>query len=66
MDVFLGRLCLCKYLLPDIFPFSSMFGQVWPINVELKFLEPVGRELKLLGKVKSIFFVIYLMHAMNK
>ena len=26
--------------------------QVWPIDVNLKFLEPVGRELQLLGKVK--------------
>uniref|UniRef100_A0A7N0TG84 Uncharacterized protein n=1 Tax=Kalanchoe fedtschenkoi TaxID=63787 RepID=A0A7N0TG84_KALFE len=29
--------------------FSSSL-QVWPIEVDLKFLEPVGRELQLLGK----------------
>lgn len=32
--------------------------QVWPIEVNLKFLEPVGRELKQLGKVN--FHVSYL------
>lgn len=25
--------------------------QVWPIEVDLQFLEPVGRELKSIGKV---------------
>lgn len=29
-----------------------MFGmQVWPIEVDLQFLQPVGRELKSIGKV---------------
>ncbi|KAL2345100.1 hypothetical protein Fmac_006385 [Flemingia macrophylla] len=31
-------------------PFKLLGLQVWPIDVNLKFLEPVGRELKLLGK----------------
>ncbi|KAK7284998.1 hypothetical protein RJT34_19753 [Clitoria ternatea] len=31
-------------------PLKLLGLQVWPINVDLKFLEPVGRELKLLGK----------------
>ena len=25
---------------------------MWPVEVDLKFLEPVGKELKMLGKVK--------------
>jgi hypothetical protein len=36
---------------------ASLFGQVWPIDVDLKFLEPVGRELKVLGKVKSFVYL---------
>ncbi|KAK7396596.1 hypothetical protein VNO78_17718 [Psophocarpus tetragonolobus] len=31
-------------------PLKLLGLQVWPIEVDLKFLEPVGRELKLLGK----------------
>ncbi|KAF9680230.1 hypothetical protein SADUNF_Sadunf06G0099700 [Salix dunnii] len=27
---------------------------VWPIEFDLKFIEPVGRELKLLGKIPSL------------
>ena len=38
-----------------------MFGQVWPIHVDLKFLELVGREL-ILGKVKT-FLLILCFHA---
>ena len=29
-----------------------LYVQVWPIEVDLKFMEPVGRELKNIGKVK--------------
>lgn len=35
------------------------FLQVWPIEVNLKFLEPVGRELKQLGKVNSMFQISF-------
>ncbi|KAK4281521.1 hypothetical protein QN277_013002 [Acacia crassicarpa] len=31
-------------------PLKLLGVKVWPITVDLKFLEPVGRELKLLGK----------------
>ncbi|KAL9331999.1 hypothetical protein ACSQ67_001609 [Phaseolus vulgaris] len=31
-------------------PIQLLGLQVWPIHVDLKFLEPVGRELKMLGK----------------
>ncbi|CAJ1891808.1 unnamed protein product [Sphenostylis stenocarpa] len=31
-------------------PLQLLGLQVWPIHVDLKFLEPVGRELKMLGK----------------
>ncbi|KAE8651047.1 hypothetical protein Csa_001390 [Cucumis sativus] len=31
-------------------PVKLLGLKVWPIDVDLKFLEPVGRELKLLGK----------------
>ncbi|XP_057438252.1 uncharacterized protein LOC130730303 [Lotus japonicus] len=31
-------------------PIKLLGLKVWPINVDLKFLEPVGRELKQLGK----------------
>jgi hypothetical protein len=30
---------------------------VWPVEVDLKFLEPVGKELKMLGKVKANTFI---------
>lgn len=35
----------------DIYNMILSCGQVWPINVDLKFIEPVQKELKLLGKV---------------
>ncbi|GAU20338.1 hypothetical protein TSUD_338190 [Trifolium subterraneum] len=31
-------------------PIKLLGLKVWPIDVDLKFLEPVGRELKVLGK----------------
>lgn len=34
----------------QITPLKLLGLKVWPIDVNLKFLEPVGRELKLLGK----------------
>ncbi|KAF7818670.1 transcription factor MYB59-like [Senna tora] len=34
----------------QITPIKLLGVKVWPINVDLKFMEPVGRELKLLGK----------------
>ncbi|XP_065856304.1 uncharacterized protein [Euphorbia lathyris] len=34
----------------QITPLRLLGVKVWPIEVDLKFLEPVGRELKLLGK----------------
>ncbi|KAJ8899820.1 hypothetical protein K2173_019521 [Erythroxylum novogranatense] len=34
----------------QIKPIRIVGVKVWPIDVNLKFLEPVGRELKLLGK----------------
>ncbi|KAF3441803.1 hypothetical protein FNV43_RR15718 [Rhamnella rubrinervis] len=34
----------------QITPVRLLGLKVWPIDVDLKFLEPVGRELKLLGK----------------
>lgn len=47
------------YLLATRFAFILLFvvfifiqfQQVWPINVDLKFVEPIQKELKLLGKV---------------
>lgn len=41
---------ICFLFHPYMFSLSCIW-QVWPIEVDLKFLEPVGRELKLLGKV---------------
>ncbi|KAF2565755.1 hypothetical protein F2Q68_00024298 [Brassica cretica] len=29
---------------------AGRFKNVWPVEVDLKFLEPVGKELKMLGK----------------
>ncbi|KAL5066464.1 hypothetical protein RYX36_028201 [Vicia faba] len=37
-------------------PIKLLGLKVWPIEVDLKFLEPVGRELKALGKVKSFLY----------
>ncbi|XP_048321047.2 uncharacterized protein LOC107431955 [Ziziphus jujuba] len=34
----------------QITPIKLLGLKVWPVDVNLKFLEPVGRELKLLGK----------------
>ncbi|KAJ7972333.1 Transcription factor Sox-21-A like [Quillaja saponaria] len=34
----------------QIAPIKLLGVKVWPVSVNLKFLEPVGRELKLLGK----------------
>ncbi|XP_041026290.1 uncharacterized protein LOC121266510 [Juglans microcarpa x Juglans regia] len=34
----------------QITPIKLLGVKVWPINVNIKFLEPVGRELKSLGK----------------
>ncbi|XP_019454698.1 PREDICTED: uncharacterized protein LOC109355888 [Lupinus angustifolius] len=34
----------------QITPIKLLGLKVWPINVDLKFLEPVGKELKMLGK----------------
>ncbi|KAL9399064.1 hypothetical protein Peur_008025 [Populus x canadensis] len=34
----------------QITPFRVLGLKVWPIEFDLKFMEPVGRELKLLGK----------------
>ncbi|XP_058738101.1 uncharacterized protein LOC131610225 [Vicia villosa] len=34
----------------QITPIKLLGLKVWPIDVDLKFLEPVGRELKALGK----------------
>ncbi|EEF42876.1 uncharacterized protein LOC8283978 [Ricinus communis] len=34
----------------QITPLRLLGVKVWPIDVDLKFMEPVGRELKLLGK----------------
>ncbi|WCJ34455.1 hypothetical protein M5689_015765 [Euphorbia peplus] len=34
----------------QITPIRLLGLKVWPIEVDLKFMEPVGRELKLLGK----------------
>ncbi|XP_027351333.1 uncharacterized protein LOC113862447 isoform X1 [Abrus precatorius] len=42
----------------QIMPLKLLGLQVWPISVDLKFLEPVGRELKLLGK---LFFCMQFM-----
>lgn len=33
--------------------------QVWPIEVDLKFMEPVGRELKSVGKVNFLLCLVY-------
>ncbi|XP_050940123.1 uncharacterized protein LOC103486514 isoform X1 [Cucumis melo] len=46
-------------------PVKLLGLKVWPIDVDLKVLEPVGRELKLLGKVNgnnsiSVFRKIFL------
>ncbi|KAL5070555.1 hypothetical protein RYX36_021442 [Vicia faba] len=35
-------------------PIKLLGLKVWPIEVDLKFLEPVGRELKALGKTPSL------------
>ncbi|XP_030522122.1 uncharacterized protein LOC115735151 isoform X1 [Rhodamnia argentea] len=38
-------------IVPGQIPPVKLLGvKVWPINVDLKFMEPVERELKLLGK----------------
>ncbi|XP_054780274.1 uncharacterized protein LOC129297703 [Prosopis cineraria] len=34
----------------QITPLKLLGVKVWPINLDMKILEPVGRELKLLGK----------------
>ncbi|GMH09856.1 hypothetical protein Nepgr_011697 [Nepenthes gracilis] len=34
----------------QIAPIKLLGLKVWPIDMDLKFLEPVGRELKLIGK----------------
>ncbi|GMJ02972.1 hypothetical protein like AT2G36835 [Hibiscus trionum] len=34
----------------QIMPIRLLGLKVWPIEVDMKFLEPVGKELKLLGK----------------
>ncbi|KAK7245073.1 hypothetical protein RIF29_39904 [Crotalaria pallida] len=34
----------------QITPIKLLGLKVWPISVDLKFLEPVGKELKMLGK----------------
>ncbi|GAV81129.1 hypothetical protein CFOL_v3_24588 [Cephalotus follicularis] len=34
----------------QITPIKLLGVKLWPIDVDLKFMEPVGRELKLLGK----------------
>ncbi|XP_050228726.1 uncharacterized protein LOC126677949 [Mercurialis annua] len=34
----------------QITPLRLLGIKVWPVEVDLKFMEPVGRELKLLGK----------------
>ncbi|MED6138893.1 hypothetical protein PIB30_078820 [Stylosanthes scabra] len=34
----------------QVMPLKLLGVKVWPIHVDFKFLEPVGRELKLLGK----------------
>lgn len=34
----------------QITPVKLLGLKVWPINVDLKFMEPVGRELKSIGK----------------
>uniref|UniRef100_A0A2P2KN34 Uncharacterized protein MANES_08G012300 n=1 Tax=Rhizophora mucronata TaxID=61149 RepID=A0A2P2KN34_RHIMU len=34
----------------QITPLRLLGVKVWPVEVDLKFLDPVGRELKLLGK----------------
>ncbi|XP_052174157.1 uncharacterized protein LOC127789310 [Diospyros lotus] len=34
----------------QVTPIKLLGLKVWPINVDLKFLEPVGRELKSIGK----------------
>jgi len=44
----------------NIFHFGFLLEQVWPIEVDLKFLEPIGRELKQLGKVKSFLYLSYI------
>lgn len=35
----------------QVTPIKLLGLKVWPIEVDLKFLEPIGRELKQLGKV---------------
>ena len=56
--VLLFRVCSSVIFL--IVNCSSAYGQVWPIDVNLKFLEPVGRELKSIGKVKlHVFRVVF-------
>ncbi|KAI4371318.1 hypothetical protein MLD38_019567 [Melastoma candidum] len=38
-------------IVPGLSPPVKLLGiKVWPLDVDLKFMEPVGRELKLLGK----------------
>ncbi|XP_030495723.1 uncharacterized protein LOC115711511 isoform X3 [Cannabis sativa] len=39
----------------QITPIKLLGLKVWPVEVDLKFLEPVGRELKLLGKLVMRF-----------
>ncbi|KAJ6699212.1 hypothetical protein OIU79_012469 [Salix purpurea] len=38
----------------QITPIRLVGLKVWPIEFDLKFIEPVGRELKLLGKIPSL------------
>lgn len=34
----------------QVTPLRLLGVKVWPVEVDLKFLEPVGKELKMLGK----------------
>lgn len=34
----------------QIAPIKLLGLKVWPINIDMKFMEPVGRELKSIGK----------------
>lgn len=40
-----------SYLTLILNKFAAVYVQVWPIDIDLKFMEPVGRELKTIGKV---------------
>ncbi|VVB02400.1 unnamed protein product [Arabis nemorensis] len=42
----------------QVTPLRLLGVKVWPVEVDLKFLEPVGKELKMLGKCNSWYINI--------